>query len=42
MFTPTLTAVASDRVQQLRAEAQRDGAARRLRAARRTRRSAAR
>ena len=39
MFTPTLTAVASDRVQQLRDEARRDGQARLARAARRARRS---
>lgn len=42
MFTPTLTAVAFDRAQQLRDEARRDGQARVIRAARRARRSSAR
>ena len=40
MFTPTLSAVALDRVQQLRDEARRDGQARRARAARREPRAA--
>jgi hypothetical protein len=38
MFTLDQTAVAVDRVQQLRAEARRDGQARQVRAARRLRR----
>jgi hypothetical protein len=42
VFTTTEAAVAGDRVQQLRAEARRDGQARVLRAARRSARRAAR
>ena len=42
MFIDTQAAVASDRVQQLRAEARRDGQARALRALRRTARHASR
>ena len=39
MFTATLSAVAADRVQQLRDEARRDGRARLVRAARRQHRT---
>ena len=42
MFTPTLTAVAFERAQQLRDETRRDGQARLVRAARRARRSSTR